>query len=749
MKTGFKKLFLFFFILTLVLQACAKDNSQTNTPDPSASATLGQPEILTTSNPDPSLTTRAYLDAWIQQDYTSMYGMLTKLSQDSFAFEDFEFRYQEIYREASLFSINYEILQELKNPNSAKVGYKVILDSALVGEIARDTQMDLSLENGGWRVVWNDILILPELAGGNQLSMQIYTPTRGILYDIDGDPLAAYAETVALSAIPSNIDEDSLDGLINQFAVMTGLTSGVLEEKLVGEDLPFLVPIADIPAEKFNERSQYLSPFNSMISYKNFFTRHYYLEEGGANAIGYVGSIPSDEVDFWAELGYPIDAQIGRLGIEAWGEEYLSGERGGELYVVNPDRTERITILGSRDSSPSQSIYSTIDDNLQREAQKALGDFTGAAVVIEIDTGRILAIVSSPTYNPNYSDFNNPNSQWDSYFDGSVNQPFLNRATQGQYPPGSIFKVITASAALESDLFQIESRYYCGYYWTEIEGEWVDWTLEKEVAASGDLNLAEAIMRSCNPWFYHIGYTLGSNEEYQNAIAEMARGFGLGSVTGQTFLPEASGLISDPDKSTTGSLPIFNAFQQAIGQSDTLITPLQAAVYTAAIGNGGTLYQPQIIEAVENTAGERIQEFKPIINGTLPVSEDTLAGIQYGMRLVVSNIKGTAYRTFANFFVPVYGKTGTAQNSGENAHAWFIGYTQAGREDKSDIAIAVLVENIGDGSRFAAPIFSRITETYFLGQPQRKYPWEEKIGKVDPLYFEPEEETEENEEPTP
>ncbi|MBT3239943.1 MAG: hypothetical protein HON98_04405 [Chloroflexi bacterium] len=742
MKTRFQKIIILSLILIFALQACANNNTPTNEGGPTTTPTLGQPEINTTTTPDPSLTAEAYLDAWGKQDYSKMYAMLTKLSQDSYSFEEFELRYQEVYREGSLFGIAYEIQQELKNPSTAQVGYKVILNSALVGEITRETRMNLSLENGAWHVVWDDTLILPELAGGNLLSMQVYPPTRGILYDQEGDPLAGYSEAVALRAIPSNVDEDSVDGFINQLAAMTGISAGVLELKILAEDAEFLVPITELPAEVFDIRAPFLEPYNAMYNYENYFTRLYYLDEGGANSIGYVSSIPADEVDFWAERGYPIDAQIGRLGIEGWGEEYLSGQRGGELYVVDSERTDRITILGSRDSSPSESIYTTLDDDLQLQTQLALGDFTGAAVVIELDTGRILAIASSPTFNPNHADFNNPNSQWGSYFDGSTNQPFLNRATQGQYPPGSIFKVITAAAAIESGEFQAETRYYCGQIWTDIGIDLFDWTLDKELPPSGDLNLPEALMRSCNPWFYHIGHTLGSSEETINMVAEMARGFGLGSATGQTVLPEAEGLISNPAESTTGSQTIFNAVQQAIGQSDTLITPLQAAVYTAALGNGGTLYQPQIIERVENTAGESSMVFEPIINGSLPISPETLGTLQYGMRLVVSNPRGTAYRTFANFFVPVYGKTGTAQNSGPDAHAWFIGYTQALQEENPDIAVIVLVENIGDGSEFAAPIFSRIVESYFLGQPQRRYPWEEKIGKVDPEYFNPPEETE-------
>jgi penicillin-binding protein 2 len=246
-------------------------------------------------------------------------------------------------------------------------------------------------------------------------------------------------------------------------------------------------------------------------------------------------------------------------------------------------------------------------------------------------------------------------------------------------------------------------------------------------------------MRSCNPWFFEIGWTLYGNDEY-SLIADMARGFGLGSPTGLQELPEAAGQITNPDQSTTGSDPVFNAVQQAIGQSDTLISPLQAVVYAAAVGNGGNLLQPQLTERIVDTGGTIIQSFEPIVTGTLPVSEETLFAIQSAMRMVVNNPRGTAYRTFANMTTPIYGKTGTAQNPGELAHAWFIGYTNAGREDLPDIAIVVMIENIGDGSEFAAPIFRRMVEVYFTGIPQRRYPWELQIGVFDEEYFLPPEE---------
>jgi len=355
----------------------------------------------------------------------------------------------------------------------------------------------------------------------------------------------------------------------------------------------------------------------------------------------------------------------------------------------------------------------------------------------------VLAMISSPTFNPNDVDPNNPIGNWNIYFP-DTEQRFFNRATQGQYPPGSIFKVITLAAALESGRWEPQSSLFCGHTWIAPDGaEYEDWTLEKDRPASGELSLLGGLMRSCNPWFYEIGSVLYSKGD-TTLIADIARDFGLGSPTGLEILPEAAGQITNPDDNTTAA-PEFIAFQQAIGQADTLITPLQAARYVAAIGNGGTLYRPQLIEYIEDTNSEQTLVFEPDPMGTLPISEDTLFNIQTGMRMVTNNARGTAYRTFSGLSISVYGKTGTAQAGADPSvlpHAWFIGYTNQNRVDRPDIAIAVIVENQGDGSEFAAPIFRRIVEVYFFGNPQARYPWESRIGVLDPVYFLSDEERE-------
>jgi penicillin-binding protein 2 len=729
--------------IAVLLGACSQDAETPTTPANDTAITpsdISQPgELVATIEkvPDPNEAASAYLDAWAASDYNAMYNMLTTLSRDAIPYEDFEARYLNVALQAVVVDLDYEILQNIVTPTQAQVAYHTTLYSSLVGALEAQTQMDLHLEDGVWKVVWNETMILPELAGGNYLSMETIWPTRGIIYDKDGNTLAANTRAVALNIVPSSVEEDQGDQILSVMQAVSNINAPYWDAVIFDEDNPFVIPLYEIPYSTFEQYENRISRHYNAIGATAYNTRLDYIGEAGGPSVGWVGPIPAEDVEFWAEKGYPSGAQIGRSGIEAWAEEMLAGKPSADLYVITPEGLV-LTRLASRETVPSQSVYSTLDDQLQLWAELSLQGFTGAAVVLERDTGKVLAIASSPSYNPNYADLNNPNSLWDSYFPDNAGY-FFNRATQGQYPPGSIFKVITTSAALESGMYTPNDVLNCEHHWYGPDNTVLDdWTFEKERAASGNLTLVEGIMRSCNIWFYEIGYSLYTNGKV-DAIAEMARGFGLGKPTGIDVFPEEDGQITNPDEQEglqSGSQPWYLATVQGIGQSDTLITPIQAAVYTAAIGNGGTLYRPQMIERVENTAGESTFEFTPVVNGTLPISDNTLAAIREGMLLVTQNTSGTAYNTFANRVIQVYGKTGTAQTSGgQDPHAWFIGYTDEQDPNRPDIAMAIIVENQGDGSEFAAPIFRRLMEVYFYGQPTSQFRWESRIGEVDERYF--------------
>ncbi len=671
--------------------------------------------MKTTSAPNPQVTAQAWLDAWARDETTKMYDLLTKVSRDALTREKFSARYSDIAINLTLQKLESQILQALVlSPKSAQVAYRVTFKTAMVGDLRRETLMNLSLEDGAWKVQWDDALIMPELKGGNKLAIDIKAPARGDIFTRAGDPIAARTDGVALGIIPGQIESGKEKTLLVELAALTGKPQAwikALYEKASPNDY---IPVGETTKQAFQLRQSVLENLPGLQW--NDFTGRYYYEGGIApHAVGYVQAIPRESAVEYQRKGFKLDEKIGARGLEKWGQDLLAGQRGVTLYLTDPSGNP-ISKLDQIDPKPAQSIYTTIDENLQLVAQKSIEGFRGGIVVIERDTGRVIAMVSAPGFDPNA--FNTNNDNWQDLLanqDANPNKPYINRASQTTYPMGSIFKTVTMSAALESGVYTAASTYDCQYTFKETGLTLYDWTYDHEVPPSGKLTLPEGLMRSCNTYFYHIGLDL-FRQKGEKAVTDMARNFGLGSPTGIDQVAEDPGSIPYPQSEG-------EAVQMAIGQGGILASPLQVANMMAAIGNGGTLYRPQIVEKIAGPDGKPSFTFQPEIKNKLALSAANLKILQDAMRSVVEKPRGTAYSIFTGMSIPIYGKTGTASNTA-NSHAWFAGYTNAGQADKPDIAIAVLCENAGEGSEIAAPIFRRLVETYYYGRPLTPYWWE-------------------------
>lgn len=710
--------------LLLIITACTPNGTAvgTETPVEDPTSSLPDPEVRVTPAPDVETAVDAFMGAWQMEDYGTMYGVLSadsisQLSAEAAATEDTEDEGLDIFMDAYLdmaaamtlqyeTGIEYQILEKVVNPNDAAVTLQVNYNTNLFATLTREIVLSLIKEGSDWRVQWDRTDIMPELQNGNRLEVVRDIPARGNIYANDGSPIAAQEDAVAVGFVPQDLDTDLMSLFYSTMAGLTEYRVDEIVELVDNANYYDYVSLGEVPQEDVDRRMGTLSALSGV--YLNSYSSRFYYDGGIApQTVGHLSYVSAEEMNYYLRLGYAPNSRFGSTGLEYSFEDELSGEFGASLYVKDVNG-QIVTKLAEKSAVASQSLTTTIDPTLQYLLQRSLGDYRGAIVVMEIETGKVLAAVSNPQFDPNLFDGNNFNA-YSGYVDSpyiQTDDPVFNRAINGQYPLGSVSKIITMAAALETGVFTAESELYCGHSIDVCGGITLyDWTYEKEKPESGLLTLPEGLMRSCNPWFYYIGETL-TNEGYTTAIADMARAFGLGTETG-IEVSEQPGNI--PVETNTCEVNT----QLAIGQGEMTVTPLQVAQFIAAIGNGGTLYEPTLIESIGPDGGTPAYTFEPEIVGTLPVSETNLTIIQDAMRSVVKNARGTANLQLATLQYKAYGKTGTAQNSVGDSHAWFAGYTDVGDPEHPDIAVVVILENAGEGSEMAAPVFRRAVTLYF------------------------------------
>jgi len=712
-------------ILVALLLAACTSNTQGGTSIFATDAPLPTPIVTVIPAPNAEAAVTAFFEALKSDNYEEMYAMLSESSRAALTLEDFSKRWNDALNTMSASSFEVSILSSTISPFNAEVGYSITYKTVLAGDFQRDIVMRLANEENGWKVLWDDALILPELAGGNNLVMEYNIPARGDIYDRAGLPIVTQSAAFAFGIQTGSIDYDMISALTGELGRLCGLDPLFIQDQIDAYGPGYYIPMCEGTREEA-QRLLSINPGGLVVS--EYESRYYFRGGLAPQAVGYTQLISPEQLNEYRRKGYSGSERIGQTGVEQWAEDYLAGEHGGTLRVVSPTG-QIISTLGQSAPKPADSIYLTIDSNMQYYAQSAVEFFRGAVVVMEIDTGRILAMASGPDFDPNYFDAENPNNLGLGDLVNDSRTPILNRATQGQYPLGSVFKLITSAAGLESGLYLKDTPYDCQYEFTEVQGfVLTDWTYTncQDAIARGEacntartrrgglLTLQEGLMRSCNPYFWYIGNDLYTNWQRPNDIANMARGFGLGSLTGIQQIPESAGQISDPATQ-------IDAVNQAIGQGDMLVTPLQVARFIAAIANGGTLYRPQIVEKIQPVEGAAELIFKPEANGSLPVRSENLDIIREAM-FMVTGPNGTARADIRGLQFSVAGKTGTAESSNGLPHAWFAGFTD--NEENTglpDIAIAVIVENIGQGSEYGVPIFRAMVETYYYGAPQRQY----------------------------
>jgi penicillin-binding protein 2 len=727
-----------YLTFTLFLAACGLFGSAT----PTGEANTATPEVTlpppgggVTPPPNSEGTASAFMNAWTEKNYAGMYSLLSPLSRDAISQEDFEARYKAAEQEMTLSEIQTSILAALPQGEvDAQVQFRVTYKTRLVGDLSRDITIPLHNENGRWTVSWDDGLILPELKGGNTLYMAYTIPSRANIYDRNGLAFAAQQDAVALGLIPGQITDEGR--MLRVLSQLLDRHPDVIKGLYANAQSDWYINLGEISAEKYLENENTLLSLGGLVI--NTYKTRFYLNGslGAPHAVGYVSLITKEELNYYRALGYSGSEWVGRTGLELWGEQYLAGKRGGTLVVLTPGGQVSATLAES-ESEPGKAIYSTLDREFQKQVVQAMGDLPGAAVVMNIHTGEILAMVSSPSFDPNSFDPTNFNSSAAiQQLQGNPYSPLLNRVTNGVYPPGSTFKVINVSAGLKSGLFTRDTQYTCTGYWSELGANFVkhDWTVDHDLPPHGEIILPQALTYSCNPYNYHIGFELFNvDPEY---LPKVAREFGLGAPTGIVGLSpdnneESGGLVPDIKWKESNIGEKWTAGDQvnmAIGQGFLQVTPLQMAVVYAALGNGGTLYRPQLVQSVAAPGEDPVYAFKPEVIGQIPITAEQLDVIREGLRGVVEDRNGTARAAMVGLQVKVYGKTGTAEDSPRKPHAWFIGYTDAERDDKPDIVVAVVLSNRGEGADWAAPIFRRIVENYFFGRSYRLYPWESDFG---------------------
>ncbi len=556
-----------------------------------------------------------------------------------------------------------------------------------------------------------------KLADGNRIRLIPIMAPRGTFYDRYGVPVVSNRPGFSVEIMPLTGPVEN--AVIDKLAAILNINPQEIQEKInrkPGSFEPVLIKkdLDPVTVTKLEERRGELPGVVVQVQP----IREYPFKTLAAHAFGYVGEISEEQLEKRKGKGYKSGDIIGKDGLEWFYDDILRGVDGGQQVEVDVNRRP-VEVMGKKDPVPGDDIVLTLDTRIQKAAEQALDEQlkylqeqtpyknaqAGAVVAINPKTGAILAMVSRPNFDPNwFAGGGISQVNWQKIAENKFH-PLNNRAIAGEYAPGSIFKIVTGAAALETGKVTPYEQIFCGGR-HRIYDVWC-W----DTAGHGNEDFIHALADSCDVYFYEMGLRLGIDN-----MEKYSRLWGLGKPTGISLPGEAAGLVPSrawkQEKMAEEWFEVENLFI-AIGQGFQMHTPLQLANVISAVANGGVLYKPWLVSQIRGQNGEIKQQFGPEEIGRVPLDPMTTNMLREGLRRVATD--GTAGGVFENFPVPVAGKTGTAENPPYDDFALFAGYAPF---DEPTIAVIVVIEQGGHGGSAAGPVARKVMEAAFnINQP--------------------------------
>ena len=539
-----------------------------------------------------------------------------------------------------------------------------------------------------------------ELAEDNRILLLPRRPVRGTIFDRNGEIAAGSRLSHSVSIWPISLPLNQRNQVVETLAQILDVPADEIQQRLeqAGLESTESVPIArGISPAQATALAEY-APSLPGVRVEAEAVRNYPHGDLAAHVLGYTGELNDEELTARREDGYRLGDFIGKMGSESAFESYLRGEWGGQQVEV--DSAGRvIRILGEKPPKSGQDIQLTLDLELQRVAEAALGDTIGAIIAMDPRDGAILALVSRPTFDPNIFSTRITDAQWQQL--NSRGNPFVNRALRG-YPPASTFKIITTTAGIESGNFDPEVILPT-YPSINVGGfTFADWNH----AGFGPLGFRGAMAWSSDTFFYQVGMKMG-----EKPIIEWMRKYGFGSKTGiELASEEAVGLVPDNAwkvENVGYEWFIGDTINMSIGQGFMQVTPLQVAVMFAVPANGGYKVTPHLLMDQAETKNWKTK---------VDMAPSTLKVLQDGLRQVISG--GTGGKLNVPTLPPMAGKSGTAEADPYENHTWFGAY---GPIDDPEILVVAFGEHSGGGGgSFAAPMVRQVMEAYFNGPESLK-----------------------------